>query len=72
MIRWTGLAPWEFEFPFPYSLICTFLLPHTQPHLAKGIVCINTLGTSLAKAQGWVFTGRRIEHMFGVGGVLRV
>jgi len=20
MIRWTGLAPWEFEFPFPFSL----------------------------------------------------
>ena len=24
MIRWTGLAPWEFEFPFPGS---QFLLP---------------------------------------------
>ena len=23
---WTGLAPWEFEFPFPCSLISTFLL----------------------------------------------
>ena len=22
---WTGLAPWEFEFPFPGSLISTFL-----------------------------------------------
>ena len=26
MIRWTGLAPWEFEFPFPGSLIA---LPNT-------------------------------------------
>ena len=26
MIRWTGLAPWEFEFPFPGSLIHTFLV----------------------------------------------
>ena len=26
MIRWTGLAPWEFEFPFPGSLTSTFLL----------------------------------------------
>jgi len=26
MIRWTGLAPWEFEFPFPGSLISTFLV----------------------------------------------
>jgi len=25
MIWWTGLAPWEFEFPFPGSLISTFL-----------------------------------------------
>ena len=25
MIRWTGLAPWEFEFPFPGSLAPTFL-----------------------------------------------
>jgi len=24
-IRWTGLAPWEFEFPFPGSLTSTFL-----------------------------------------------
>jgi len=22
--RWTGLAPWEFEFPFPDSLTSTF------------------------------------------------
>ena len=25
MIRWSGLAPWEFEFPFPGSLTSTFL-----------------------------------------------
>ena len=25
MIKWTGLAPWEFEFPFPGSLASTFL-----------------------------------------------
>jgi len=25
MIRWTGLAAWEFEFPFLGSLTCTFL-----------------------------------------------
>ena len=28
MIRWTGLAPWGFEFPFPGSLI--FYLPSTS------------------------------------------
>ena len=26
MIRWTGLAPCEFEFPFPGSLTSTFLI----------------------------------------------
>ena len=25
MVRWTGLAPWEFEFPFPGSHTSTFL-----------------------------------------------
>ena len=25
MIRWTGLAPWEFELAFPGSLTSTFL-----------------------------------------------
>ena len=25
MTWWTGLAPWEFEFPFPGSRISTFL-----------------------------------------------
>ena len=25
MIRWTSVAPWEFEFPFPGSLTSTFL-----------------------------------------------
>jgi len=25
MVRWTGLAPWEFDFPFPGSLTSTFL-----------------------------------------------
>jgi len=28
MIRWTGLAPWDFEFPFPGSLTSTFLRSH--------------------------------------------
>ena len=25
IFRWTGLAPWEFEFPFPGSLTTSFL-----------------------------------------------
>ena len=44
MIRWTGLVPWEFEFPFPGSLTSTFLDPevvdmafvvHQRDHLQK-------------------------------------
>ena len=27
MIGWTGLAPWEFAFPFPGSLTSTLLVP---------------------------------------------
>ena len=30
MIRWTGLARWEFEFPFPDSLTSTFLCQGTR------------------------------------------
>jgi len=30
MIWWTGLAPWESEFPFPGSLICTFPVKSSQ------------------------------------------
>ena len=34
VIRWTGLAPWEFEFPFPGSLTSTFLVKKLQGYLA--------------------------------------
>jgi len=31
LIRRTGLAPWEFEFPFPGSLTSTFLVEALRP-----------------------------------------
>ena len=37
MIRWTSRAPWEFESPFPGSLISTFLDPGT-PVVLSGLV----------------------------------
>ena len=40
MIWWTGLAPWEFEFPFPGSLTSTF--PCTAIHLIRMSTCIVT------------------------------
>ena len=30
MITWTGLAPWEFEFPLPGSLTSAFLVRRTR------------------------------------------
>ena len=33
MIKWTGLAPWEFEFPFPGSLTSTFLVVTRTPQV---------------------------------------
>jgi len=37
MIGWTGLAPWEFEFPFPGSLTSTFLRRHKRAHGGRDI-----------------------------------
>ena len=31
IVWWIGLAPWEFEFPFPGSLVSTFL--HSEPQI---------------------------------------
>jgi len=36
MIRWTGLAPWEFEFPFPGSFTSTFLATVRNSGLRSG------------------------------------
>ena len=38
LIRWTGLAPWDFEFPFPGSLTPTFLVPPPPPPSGSGPV----------------------------------
>ena len=35
MIRWTGLAPWEFDFPFPGSLTSTFLAVEYPPYTLR-------------------------------------
>jgi len=37
MIRWTGLAPWEFEFPFPGSRTSTFLDHESHGALGVGL-----------------------------------
>jgi len=45
MIRWTGLAPWEFEFPFPGSLTSTVLVPgaHTLNPKRKFSLLLTTI-----------------------------
>ena len=37
MIWWTGLAPWQLEFPFPDSLTSTFLKTQTPSILCSGL-----------------------------------
>ena len=57
MIRWTGLAPWEFEFPFPGSLTYTFLGPGVDLSRRAGLVrgaageFIDYRGTSLIRKR---------------------
>jgi len=48
MIRWTGLAPWEFEFRFPGSLASTHFAP--LPGMSK------ELSNTLSAGQTWVGT----------------
>ena len=51
MIRWTGLAPWEFEFPFPGSRTSTFLcqvaLHLPSGRINQGMVVVATSSSSL-------------------------
>ena len=43
MIKWTVLAPWEFESPFPSSRTSTFLIRKTQIVFTKATPSINPL-----------------------------
>jgi len=47
MIRWTGLAPWEFKFSFPGSLTSAFLL--------QALLLSDALGDA-AKKRGYPLT----------------
>ena len=46
MIRWTGLAPWEFEFPLPGSLTST------RPQLGAGGHAAQRAADDLARGLG--------------------
>ena len=45
MIRWTGLAPWQFEFHFPGSLM-------NGKHLAMSGGGVRSLGEGLERPTG--------------------
>jgi len=60
MIKWTSLAPWEFEFPFPGSLTSTFL------------VCSSTRGSQpIARARNLRPAPRRRSGMLSLQSFLR-
>jgi len=49
MIRWTGLAPWEFEFPFPGSFTSTFLGPLSMSCSSQSWCCLLLLYSGSAE-----------------------
>ena len=54
MIRWTGLAPWEFEFPFPGSLTSTFRyapVPESTPDFSPPQQALLQASTALFQSQ---------------------
>jgi len=51
MIRWTGLAPWDFECPFPGSLTSTFLYnPQPQALNQNKTIAAEASSTSLNRS----------------------
>ena len=65
-IWWTGLAPWEFEFPFTGSLTSTFLRQSNhQRHETRWTLLQNTSARSLGEVDLRGFTERArvdLEH----------
>ena len=58
MIKWTNLAPWEFEFPFPGSLTSTFLVRRptsTYMSLATGPIVFRVCGLRVRVEGGLGF-----------------
>ena len=63
MIWWTGLAPWEFESPFPGSLTSTFLV--SRRPLVTQLLCINIKpGDFLTTHPDPDRCGAQFDHQF--------
>ena len=58
MIWWTGLAPWEFEFPFPGSLVYTFLVAYLNRKFSAG---------EWERCTGLVFKAHRLVYHSTLG-----
>ena len=54
--RWTSLAPWEFEFPFPGSLTSTFL---AGMRMQSG----SRIVTKRASLQDWYSSTLRVQGL---------
>ena len=50
MIRWTDLAPWEFEFPVPGSLPSTFLVRGSKGVLGAYLGAVEERGYGAEEA----------------------
>jgi len=63
MIRWTGLAPWEFAFPFPGSLTSTFLVEsNVSPHYFRRFSLLSLfLPVYMHSERGSVLEGSRLS-----------
>jgi len=63
MIRWTGLAPWEFKFPFPGSLTSTFRSRCRQKQQMKAMI-----ESAIRNGRGGlVFEAHRLLHHSTLG-----
>ena len=63
MIRWTGLAPWEFEFPFPGSRISTFLARHAFALRCAHLRCDFIRTSNCDKYSGSMKITTHLDHI---------
>ena len=62
MIRWTGLASWEFEFPFPGSLTSTFLVPYHCTNGTRQLSPHNETTESTSRPYPWTVAHPQMQR----------
>ena len=63
MIRWTGLAPWEFESPFPGSLASTFLVETERSRSGVMLLGQASMARLHTPARGFQFKNNYFAEM---------